>query len=770
MLSWEKVRLLEPAIQNFVFNNISSFGGPNNFLKSALHMNGYGTRPNALQALEQMELAASRGHYLARAYLHRFWLGCKATPDVEIGLEESPGVRYLKDYALIGSRPALEEYSKMAPQSEVDHLKRLIRDADGGVGATWLNRSEMLNGYTQSHWIKDDWLMEQVRTFSGSPSELIVNKRGDTVLHFAAMCGRVGPFVALLKEFKMDVNLKNPLGETPLLCAMRAGQGGIVIKCLQTYKADASIAARNGETPLHWLISHDDQWIPFIVRDLLANKAGIDAMTLENVCHSEFSGELDIDTQVPGTPLQFAVHHNRPAIVQVLCENGADPDTGEGSNLTFTPLRRAAYYHHHKCLKLMLEHLETKVTKTFANGDIDKRYATTYGLLVEHCVVGADRFLMILRNGNEYLNRLHLTLDLLRKKSKMIDFEQRFSGSLLYYVVSEALDDVLQYMLRHDWCLHTINYQWGVAKRTPLLEIVRWNRGWLAKPLIEKGADVYALAANPFHSNVCNWSALHVFAQEGHENDLSLLELLLEYIPVDGSTIAPPTVTRSPAEEGDLQSGVAALTLQHTTAILPCETPLAVALRHNAFNLSSMLSSKGANPNALCLSAGLFSSTHPLTILGHMIISNARYSSARLNNLLNSPGTTVDFVVGPARRLTALHRSVFAHRDVQKVTGEDVNPAEFDFDTNADILYELLLKWKSIEELNAKCDINESTALHLAVEVGNLEAVRSLLEAGADPRMENIEGMTPLQLVQDCQRNPAVEEITRLLSSRNDDH
>ena len=85
-----------------------------------------------------------------------------------------------------------------------------------------------------------------------------------------------------------------------------------------------------------------------------------------------------------------------------------------------------------------------------------------------------------------------------------------------------------------------------------------------------------------------------------------------------------------------------------------------------------------------------------------MIISNARYSSHRLRYLLSITDRPCSFIVEPARQLTALHRATMARQGITKVTGGDVTRQEFDSVTNGDILDELLLKWKSREELNAK--------------------------------------------------------------------
>lgn len=88
-----------------------------------------------------------------------------------------------------------------------------------------------------------------------------------------------------------------------------------------------------------------------------------------------------------------------------------------------------------------------------------------------------------------------------------------------------------------------------------------------------------------------------------------------------------------------------------------------------------------------------------------------------------------------------------AHRDRERVdNGGPVRREEFDFDTNADILHELLLRWKGKEELDRKCAVHGNTALHLAIEAGNLEAVDSLVRAGASASVGNEDGKTALRL------------------------
>ncbi|KAL8792124.1 MAG: hypothetical protein Q9195_005299 [Heterodermia aff. obscurata] len=744
--SWQKTRDLQPSMQSLVFDSFTGSDSwekaPELFMLCAYRTNGYGCRQDTGEALRILQRAAALEHHPSRALMYRIWNSCRPA-------ETNPGAVYLETYAKAGSRPAFEDLKSSFPENEKERVWRWITDASGGVGADWLSTSEMLDGYTQSQWIKDDWLMDKIRSSQKPLSELIVNKRGDSVLHFVAMCGRYKPFKALILDYKMNIDLQNPLGETALLCASRSGHGGIMILCLQQYKANASLAAKNGETPLHWLIQFDDQYIQPIVTDLIARGANINAATRERVSHSIYPGTIDVDLLMPGTALTWAVHRNRPHIVETLLKHGAQLNITPGDS-KLDALDMAAYYHHHECMKIIIEHLESKVTKTTSDGAIDKRYAFLMGPTVMGAEKAADKFSMILRGGADYLNRLHATLDLLRERSKFVSFQGQMQGSMLYSAVSKAHDEVVEYMFKNNWLTETINLPIGDARRTPVLEAIRWNRESLVQTLVDHGADILALAANPFAPEESNWSALHIYAHEGHDKDLSLVERLIEMgLPVEGpSKLDDPDVAQ---DSTPLPNIISTLSITDKSAFIQTnETPFVVAIRHNAFNLANTLLSFGADPNSLAISSGLFSTCYPLTALGHIVTANARYCYARLDYLLNLPEKhNISFIVEPTRRLTALHKCAMAHQEVAKRTdgGALVSRQEFDKDTNADIMYELLRKWCQPEELNAKCDIDGNTALHLAVAAQNIGTMQHLLDAGADTTIENEHGETPLQLV-----------------------
>ena len=250
-MSWQKFRDLEPAVQNLIFDYFPTRTGTENFVLAALHMNGYGCEPNIDEALDCLQKAVNVGAGNARAYMHRIYAACGR---VDNG--DNSGFKYLEQYAKIGSRAALEEFQDVFPSEKADQVIKWLGDTSGGVGADWYNKTEMLDGFTQSQYMQDEWSLQRIKS-PDFEADAAVNKRGDTILHLLASCGRWKPFICLIADLKIDINLRNAHGETPLLCACRAGQGGIVILCLQKYNADASAAADNGETPLHWLSSFE---------------------------------------------------------------------------------------------------------------------------------------------------------------------------------------------------------------------------------------------------------------------------------------------------------------------------------------------------------------------------------------------------------------------------------------------------------------------------------------------------------------------------------
>ncbi|KAL9050763.1 MAG: hypothetical protein Q9162_006442 [Coniocarpon cinnabarinum] len=595
----------------------------------------------------------------------------------------------------------------------------------------------LLDSLKVNDWYNVDFIIKKAQN-APDPEAVVVNRRGDGLLQVAASLGLWKPLRILIEEHGVSVNHQTREGETAILCAVRGGYGACCKVLLDSYHADASLASIHGETPMHWLVNFPDEAFPPLASDLLKYGADINAINQKRVNHTRFTSGIDVDIQMPGTPLAWAVHHNRPSIVQWLLDNDADPylhATVSGNS----PWGWAAYFHHHECLKVLIEWREKEHSNSTNEHHNDPRWAVYYSPLVLSAIRSADRFSMILRNGESYLDRLHKTLDLLRAKTTDINLDV-FDISPLLYAVQGAHDEVVEYILSTDWRIaglleehapdgrllpEGINSPCDPDKITPVLQSVRMNRGEIFHKLIDRGGDVRLKALNPYDDARHDFSALHLFAYEGHE-DLALIESIIALgVPVDGT----------PLKGTD-------------SAVYQSETPLSIALRRSALSQAKCLISHGADLNALSYSAALTTALHPLTILGHAVAGNMRFSTPRITQLLQSFPARPAFIVEPQRLLTILHRCAMAHRDLFETgSGDQSTRTKWDFTTAIAIMQELLKVFKQQEELDAQCDIDDKTALHLSVEVGNPDMVELLVEAGASCRIRDKNGSIAADLV-----------------------
>ena len=744
------MRDLEPSVQAFVAKAfLSSKDGPGLFCLCAFYLNGYGVEQNVEKGLKVLSQAAATGHPLAQGYMYRLHISCGAAlPSGSLVTE------YLERQAINGSRLALQDM-KIVDPSKGHHIRELVKYGYGGVGTSWYNDNQMLHELTQPKLMDKDFSLDALSS-EADITDLKANLRGDHLIHAAAAFGSERRIRELLTDKHININQLNSKGETALLCACRSGHPDVV-KFLLDNGAKASISATNGETPLHWLLSFDDKINIAALGTDLIQKGGatVDAFTTERIAYSCFPGSIDVDFQAEGTPLMWAVHHNSPRIVRFLLANGADPKWQYlGSGLT--PVDWAAFYHHSECLRIMINHLETlpgSINTT--SGKPDPRFAALYGPLVRQALHAADKFSMILRNGPSYLTELHATLNFLKSKTPLINFQVASHGeTLLHLAASEAHDEAVQWLLENQWRIQDINKPAGVAGRTPLLESVRWNRKNLFHLLVAHGADVKSLAPNPYsetninwsvldpsdHSRL-NWSALHIFANEAHNEDLSLVDdIINQGVAVDGP---------------DLE--------------IQIETPFNVAVRKNAFRLADLLLSRGADINASSTNSSLVVSPFPLTGLGHIVALNARYSSSALQYMLSHQNANkenmVGFIAEKSRKLSVLHLAALVPDGLKAVAGQELLRKDFDMESNRAIVHELLEWFKTPEHLNMKSAIGGKTALHLAVERGNIGVVEELVKAGADISIVADSGETSLEMGKKLFDGlPVLEEMSKFLA------
>lgn len=160
----------------------------------------------------------------------------------------------------------------------------------------------------------------------------------ETVMQWAAIEGHETP-IRQISERGGDITVRNKDGSTLLHLAAENGHEGVV-RVLLTKGADISAQDRSGATPLH-----------------LAAEKGYDGIfsLVQRVWRgSRFDRVVNITDRAGCTPLHPAAANNRPAIVRILLDEGAD--------ITITNVRHKSALHlaaekgHDVVVKLLMEH------------------------------------------------------------------------------------------------------------------------------------------------------------------------------------------------------------------------------------------------------------------------------------------------------------------------------------------------------------------------------------------------------------------------------
>ena len=107
---------------------------------------------------------------------------------------------------------------------------------------------------------------------------------------------------------------------------------------------------------------------------------------------------------------------------------------------------------------------------------------------------------------------------------------------------------------------------------------------------------------------------------------------------------------------------------------------------------------------------------------------------------------------------------------IKTTDGNVVERQHFDWQTNQEIMAELLSYFGSPEYLNARCGVSSRTALHLAVANMNAGAVKELVRKGADTVILDDSGRAALDIATsiqatDKEESSRCEHILRELRS-----
>lgn len=623
-----------------------------------------------------------------------------------------------------GSMAAMEDLRDLDPEM-AESAAAFLRRHTCGIGADFFTKIIGPFNYPQ---LSDRSIIEaHLRRTGQKASEIIVNARGDTLIHAAASGGSTDVVELLIGRYDVPVNLRNPHGETPLLCALRSGHVDIV-NYLLDWAADAKLTSKRQENVLHWLISIPDSELPDLLARLITNGADIQDPRWALSCDyaaTMITNRFDRwDCPGAGAPLHWATSRKRAVLVKLLLDHGAKHNDRGRIGTNSTPFEQAAYFHDHEILRI---YIDTKYPRPrvpcFDTGHDSVLHnrsdeipggSLLIGLsaLIREAIDGSDRFLMAVRWGKQYKAQLRETLKLLGEE---LSYQQLVKGvdkagrSPLHYAAycgfHEAAEHVYEFMEGASMIDTPYGRGGGI---TPIFEAIRRDNKTLFDFFLDKGARIDIRIDSPGMQSRFDWCILHAVAQDCHFSGPELANRLLELgLPPDGYEPV-----------GDQE---------------PTETPLAVAIDSNNFKLADLLRQKGANINALSrftLSSHM-KLQHPMTILGRIIASNLRDWRSRLKYLLH-PETEMghppppDFLVGPSQGWTALHVSALGLQ-----TRDPEFRRDLDAEVSANILTYLLEFYDQPRQVNAlTIDAARTTALHIAVQTHNLEAVVSLLDTG----------------------------------------
>jgi len=171
-------------------------------------------------------------------------------------------------------------------------------------------------------------------------------------LHDAAKAGDLEEIKQLIAD-GADVNEKAMNGDTPLHQAANWGQTAVV-KLLLAKGADANATDKRGQTPLYWATNGANDLTAYSIAKLLiasgadvnansapfqltplhlAAAAGLSRMAALLIAHG---ANPDVKSRNGSTPMAWAANFNGAKVVDVLIDNGVDPNEmirGEGTAL-----------------------------------------------------------------------------------------------------------------------------------------------------------------------------------------------------------------------------------------------------------------------------------------------------------------------------------------------------------------------------------------------------------------------------------------------------
>ncbi|XP_052256426.1 ankyrin-3-like [Dreissena polymorpha] len=626
------------------------------------------------------------------------------------------------------------------------------------------------------------------------------NHEGQTALHIAAFEGDE-PMLKYLLLNKASPYMSDKLDRSPVHIAAERGHTHIVDQLLDKFKSSLSARTKDGNTLMHIAstFGHPETALAFLKKGVplyMPNKSG--ALCLHAAAmkgHTSVVKALlmkgtpvDSRTREGYTALHLATEFCKPQSVQLLLGYGAQVEAKGGKALE-TPLHIAARTKEgEKCAEMLLKS-GADVNATKQNGETALHVAARSGQLhvladlledgadptafsqagetplhmaVRHCHLEVareilqhvsnrkskiDAFMLVNQPNYEGETPVHYAAGL-QKALAHDEFEDtdimrlllEYNGDVnihtkmtyetaLHYAARSGNDDVMLEMVKHIGSKNIQNAVNRQAKNgwSPLLVASEQGHLEVVKILLNHHArvDVFDEA----HGK----AALHLAAESGHDKVADILLWRKAYVNAKSKSGITPLHL---AAQNGYNTLVTLLIETHKATIdalsLTQKTPLHMAAQHGQLDVCSTLLKLKADANAV--------DEHVQTPL-HLAAENDHSDVVKL------------FLKHRPELVTMANTNGMTIAHIAAAKG------------SVGVLKELM-KFNKAVVTSARNRTNESTALHLAAEGGYKEVVETLIEAGANPKDENGDGMTALHLAAKMGHVQILEALNGKLSFR----
>jgi ankyrin repeat protein len=496
------------------------------------------------------------------------------------------------------------------------------------------------------------------------------------------------------------INKRFRNGETPLLLASRMGNAAMAT-FLVSKGADPTLKMGNGVTPLHWLIAFDPADKESVAALYVDHRAELNAMA--DLSGGQPFRRTIFETPINGTPLHWAVAENDTPAMDALLSLGADSTV---RTFTQPPLVGLS------CLELAASLSRSAIARRLLlvsavqeEAGRFRRLDQTAAVMVQplfHVLRMTSRWDRLLSSGAGFERQTQETMQLLIENGAPTDAVLQFQDVKMSAAFTTTYHhcnaDILRTGLELGFRANIDSTFGRISSggNALMLAITHQDRE-MFDVLMDAGADVNA--ADQF-----GCSPLHRVAKET-DNVYFASRLLAA-----GAELEPSS--RRPSMPGAFYFAVHA----------------------GHFEVASFLFEKGANRDYVC-------PDRPITILGDMIHKRTMNAVKRVEYLLTLPDRGSDgdgFIVNRPHGwpVSAFHTAVSAMTE---------NPVDNEI-TRA-MISPLMSKYRGKSYLDSTDGPHHSCVLAMATEVGNHQVVRELLEAGADPNIQDEYGRTALDLL-----------------------